>query len=295
MDWDDLRIFLALARARRLGAAARSAGQNATTVARRIRRLEAELQTTLFEHGLSGYTLTEEGLALLGRAETIEAEALDVRQALGRSGHELSGPIRVSVSEGFGSRVLAPRLAAFSTAHPRVTIDLIASTGFLNPSRREADLAVMLSRPQRGPLLVRKLTDYRLGLYARRGADVDAVRTPGELIGRPLIGYVPDLIYAPELHYIEEVDSRLRATIRSSSIIAQSELVAAGAGYGVLPCFIGDAVPALRRLMPGEVAITRTFWLVTHRDARRIARVEAFIRWLDGAVADLQPLLLGET
>lgn len=112
--------------------------------------------------------------------------------------------------------------------------------------------------------------------YARRGS-ADAVTTRGDLVGHPLIGDVPDLLYAPELDYLGEVDARLRATLRSSSIIAQSELIAAGAGYGVLPCFIGDAVPALARLLPDQVAITRTFWLVTHRDARRIARIEAFI------------------
>lgn len=293
MDWDDLRVFLALARARRLGAAARATGQNATTVGRRIRRLEAELQTTLFETGPSGYSLTEAGRALLGRAELIESEALDIARSVSGE-NELSGPVRISVSEGFGTRVLAPRLADFSRTHPGITIDLIASTGFLDPSRREADLAIMLSRPERGPLLVRRLTDYRLGLYARReGGLAAAVTSPADLLGRPLIGYVPDLIYAPELGYLGEVDPRLTATIRSSSIIAQSELVAAGAGVGILPCFIGDSTAQLERLLAREVAITRTFWLVVHRNARHIARVERFIAWLDQVIASVQPLLLG--
>ena len=295
MDWDDLRIFLALARSRRLGAAARTAGQNATTIARRVRRLEAELQATLFEQGVAGYSLTENGKLLLARAEIMEAEALDIARAISGVGPDLHGTIRVSVAEGFGSHVLAPRLHAFTHHHPGVTIDLIASTGFLNPSRREADVAVMLSRPQRGPLLVRKLTDYKLGLYGRRDSgDTDAgIATLADLIGRPVTGYVPDMIYAPELHYLEELDSRIKATVRSSSIIAQSALIASGAGRGVLPCFMGDTSPQLSRLLHEEVAITRTFWLVSHRDARRVARIERFVGWLVDLVAELQPILLG--
>ena len=295
MDWDDLRLFLSLARARRLGAAAKLSGQNATTVARRIRRLEARLQTTLFENSVSGYVLTEEGLTLLARVETIETEALAIGNAVGRDDRDLSGPIRVSVSEGFGSRVLAQRIASFTQRYPNVTVDLIASTGFLNPSRREADLAIMLSRPKSGPLVVRKLTDYRLGLYSG-GSNLERqaeISTLEDLVDSPLIGYVPDLVYAPELNYLEEVDPRLRATIRSSSIIAQSELVLAGAGFGVLPCFIGDALPGLQRLLPSSVAVSRTFWLVVHRDVRRIARIERFIQWLDDTVAATRPLLLG--
>lgn len=295
MDWDDIRVFLALARTGRMGQAARSAGQNATTIARRIRRLEGQFQTALFENSLSGYVLTADGQALLGRAENMEAEALDIGQLVGRGGHELAGPIRLSVSEGFGSRVLAPKLVEFSARHPGVTVDLIASTGFLNPSRREADLAIMLSRPQAGPLLVRKLTDYRLGLYGhtKRVELEGGVNELGDLLRRPLIGYVPDLIYAPELHYLEELDARLQATIRSSSINAQAELIATGAGYGILPCFIGDTTPGLTRLLPDQVTISRTFWLVVHRDARRIARIEHFISWLDKIMMTAQPLLSG--
>ncbi|KQN24277.1 LysR family transcriptional regulator [Sphingomonas sp. Leaf34] len=295
MDWDDVRYFLALARAHRLGPAAKLLGQDATTVSRRLQRLERRLQTTLFEQTVAGYALTERGAALLEHAETMEASALGIQEVVGTDAGVLAGPIRLSVSEGFGSRILAPRLAAFTNQYPRIAIDLIASTGFLNPSRREADIAVMLARPKSGPLVARKLTDYHLGLYAHPDhlARSGPIATTADLMRHRLIGYVPDMIYAPELRYLAEIDSRLDASIRSSSIVAQAELIAAGAGCGILPCFIGDGVPGLVRVLPEAVDIQRSFWLVVHRDVRRIARIDRFIAWLDATIGDLKPLMLG--
>lgn len=294
MNWDDMRVFLAMARTGTLAAAARVAGQDATTIARRIQRLETALATTLFEHGPAGQSLTESGHRLLAYAEAMEAGARAVQQQA-EEGAVLGGTIRVSVSEGFGTGFIAPRLAGFAAAHPGVAVDLIASTGFLNPSRREADIAIMLARPRGGPLIAAKLTDYRLGVYASEGylAAAGAIESIDELARRRLVGYVPDLIYAPELRYLAEVDERLEAQIRSSSISAQARIITSGAGCGILPCFLGDATPGLKRVLRREVAIERSFWLVVHRDMRRVARVEAFIAWLREEVGLAQSLLGG--
>ena len=178
VDWSDLRLFLALARTGRLAAAGAQIGQDATTVSRRMRRLETRLQTRLFETGASGRILSEQGRILLGRAEAMEREAHGIIEDAGLGTAAISGTIRLSVSEGFGSHVLAPRLPGFTRAWPEVTVELIASSGFLNPSRREADLAVLLSRPKSGPLIVRKLTDYRLGLYGARSRSHEIANVP---------------------------------------------------------------------------------------------------------------------
>jgi DNA-binding transcriptional LysR family regulator len=296
MNWDDMRIFLAMARSGTLAAAARGVGQDATTVARRIQRLETALVTTLFEHGPAGQSLTESGHRLLAHAEAMEAGARAVQQQA-EIGATLGGSIRVSASEGFGTGFVAARLAGFGALYPGVAVDLVASTGFLNPSRREADVAIMLARPRGGPLIAAKLTDYRLGVYAAE-AYLEAEGPVGsidELTRRRLIGYVPDLIYAPELRYLAEVDERLEPAIRSSSITAQTRLIASGAGCGILPCFLGGTTPGLVRLLADRVAIERSFWLVVHRDMRRVARVEAFIGWLRDEVAAAQAVLLGRT
>jgi DNA-binding transcriptional LysR family regulator len=288
MNWDDLRIFLAVARAGRLEPAGHAAGVDSSTVSRRVARLEAELGVTLFEHGRGGHQLTAAGVRLMGHAEQAERAALAARDSL--TGTE--GRIRVSLSEGFGTWVIARRLSEFRGLHPGISVDLVASAGFLSPSRREADLAVMLARPTQGPLIARRLTDYGLGLYASH-TYLAAAGLPSSveaLHGHALIGYVPDLIYADELRYLNELAPGLEAKLCSSSIGAQAAMVEAGAGIGVLPHFIARQMPALHRVLASTVDIRRTFWLVVHRDARQLARVDAFINWLVDLAAH-EPLL----
>lgn len=293
MQWDDLRHFLAVARAGQLARAAVQMGVDATTVGRRLRRLEAALGQTLFEQTKDGQTLTEAGERLREQAEAMERPFREIETGA-QSGPELAGSVRVSASEGFGTWFVAHNLPAFAAAHPRLTIDLVASSGFLNPSRREADVAILLDRPRKGPLFVRKLTDYRLRLYAARDwlAAHGPIETRAALRAQPLIGYVPDLLYSAELSYLTEIDPALRPRLRSTSINAQHRLVAAGAGMAVLPCFIGDADPLLARLLD-DVVVTRSFWLVTHADTRRSGRVGAFVDWLTATAAANQAQLLG--
>ncbi len=293
-DWDDLRIFLAVARARKLALAAQLLELDATTVSRRVARLEQALDTRLFETNREGRALTAEGQHLLVAAEAMEsalaAGAADVTGERAR----LAGVIRISLSEGFGTWLVASQLASFHRQHPAIEIELAVSSGFLNPSKREADVAIMLARPPRGPLVSRKLTDYALGLYAAR----DYVENRGQpdsvaaLESHPLVGYIDELIYAPQLDYLRELGPTIRASVRSSSINAQHHLIATGAGIGLLPLFIGRQDDKLVRILPKDVRLTRSFWLVVHRDVRHLARVEALIDWLGAMLREQRPLLL---
>lgn len=280
MNWNELRIFLVVARLGNLVKAARVLRIDPTTVSRRLSALEAHLQQTLFERTGEGFALTAYGRALLPHAEEMEAAA-DRIELVRTSGKRLTGHLRVSVSEGFGAYFVAPRLANFCSAHPDLTIDLVASTGFLNPSKREADIAILLTRPRRGLLKVRNLTDYTLSLYAPRAKpewhDWPELRAMAREV--PVVGYIPDFIYAPELRYLDEIEPGLEATIRCSSINAQREMIAAGAGVGILPCFMGDDDPRLVRVTPGKM-IWRAFWLAVHRDVAAQPRVRAFIDWI---------------
>src|SRR3546814_612287 len=122
----------------------------------------------LFELSPQGHVLTSHGRALLPAAETAERGALNGLNSITGSNAGLGGLVRVSLSEGFGTWVVARRLHQFREAHPDIAVELAISSGFLSPSKREADIAIMLARPRAGPLVTRKLTDYALGLYAAR-------------------------------------------------------------------------------------------------------------------------------
>jgi DNA-binding transcriptional LysR family regulator len=293
MDWDKLQYFLTVAQQGTLARAGAALQVDATTVSRQVSALEAALQQTLFERAPGGFNLTAAGRALVPHAEAMAAAAARIRSAEGGN-TALSGQLRVSVSEGFGNSFIAPRLAGFVAAHPELEIDLVASSGFLNPSRREADMAVLLARPRKGPLITRKLSDYSLGLYApahRPDWQEAVATTPLSRAGVPVIGYVPDILYAPELDYLGEIEPGLRAGVRSSSILAQRRMIAGGAGVGVLPCFLAAGDPALVRVRPDQV-IARAFWLALHRDVAPQPRIRAFIDWLDSEVRESRGLFV---
>lgn len=276
-DWDDLRIFLAAARAESLSGAAQRLVIDAATVGRRLSRLEASLKATLFTRSPGGLGLTAAGQHLLEAA--IQAEA--AMEAAGRAteGDVVGGIVRLSVAEGFGAAIVAPGLPAFRAAHPGLRIELAAQSGFLSTSKREADIAVTLSAPSSKRILVEPLTEYALGLFAAPDylARAGAPRTIAALRNHEMVGYIDDLLYAPELRYLDEVLPQLMPTLTSSSIRAQREIVAAGGGIAVLPFFLASG---LKRVLPDKVKLTRRFWLSTHRDVADTARVRAVRDWL---------------
>jgi DNA-binding transcriptional LysR family regulator len=291
-DWNDYQAFLAVARGGQLSRAAAAMGVDATTIGRRLRRLEARLGATLFELTREGQVLTEAGEALLAEVDAMAQSASRIAEQAGGEGAQ--GLLRISLTEGFASAIVTPALKSFIEAHPRLTVDLIASSGLLSPSKREADLAVTLSRPRAGPVIAGKLSDYALRLYATRGylaQNGTPAMTADLATGHRLIGYVPDLLYDPALRYLSEFEPGLSAAVRSPSIIAQARMIAAGTGIGVLPCFMGDADKWLVPVLPDR-RIVRSFWLVTHKDTHSLARVRAFKTWLTALIARERPRLM---
>ncbi|WP_395942031.1 LysR family transcriptional regulator [Brevundimonas aurantiaca] len=275
-DWDDLRVFLAAARSGSLSTASIRLGIDAATVGRRIARLESALKATLLVRSKSGLRLTAAGAYLLETG----AQAEVAMEAAASVGHpdRIAGTVRISAAEGFGATILAPALSGLRRQHPHLRIELAASSGFLSPSRREVDMAVTLSAPDSARLVVEPLTPYQLGLYAspeyleRHPTPDDA----NDLTGHDIVGYVEDLIYAPELRYLDEVSPGLKPVLSSSSIRAQREIIAGTGGIGVLPCFMATG---LQRVLP-DLWIERRFWLSTHREVHGSARIKAVHAWI---------------
>ncbi len=287
-DWDDLRLFLAAARAGSLTGAAARLGIDAATVGRRIARLETATKSTLVVRSPQGLELTAAGARLLGHAMAAEAT---MNAAFEGTGDVASGIVRISVSEGFGTEIVAPALPGLRRARPGLQIELAANPGFLSPATREVDIAVTLSPPGDARLLVEPLTDYRLALYAAPSfiARHGEPKTVAALKGLDVVGYVEDLIYAPELRYLDEIGLSGRPALASSSIRAQRAIVAGGGGVGVLPCFLADG---LTRICRREVNLTRRFWIGAHRDIAETARIKAVRAWIAKLARDRRALLL---
>ncbi len=288
-DWDDLRLFLAAARAGSLTAAARTLGLDAATVGRRVARLETALRSTLLVRSSTGLELTAAGSRLLASAqsaETVMQAALEgADPALG------GGVVRISASEGFGSAVLAPALPDLRARRPHLRVELAANPGFLSPARREVDLAITLSPPGDARLRVEPLTDYQLALYAAPAylAAKGAPRDLADLQRFEAVGYVEDLIYAPELRYLDAIPELPRPAFASSSIRAQREMIVAGGGVGVLPCFLAEG---LVRLLPRHILISRRFWISAHREIAEVERIRTARSWVRRLARERKAMLL---
>ncbi|MFG1479957.1 LysR family transcriptional regulator [Xanthobacter sp. V4C-4] len=290
-DWSDLRFFLAVARAGRLTAAAARLGVEHSTVSRRIGALEATLGAKLFDRRPHGYGLTAAGERLLAAAEGMESLALAAQGSIAGADLGVAGTVRIGAPDGFGTFFLAPRIAALAQMHPDLDIQLLAMPRLFSLSKREADLAVSLSRPKEGRLYARKLTDYRLRLYAARGylARRGPIESRAALSRHAVVGYVDDLIYTPELDYAPLVAKDLRVQVKSSSLVAQLTATRGGAGVCVLPCFLGELFAGagdddLVQVLADEVSITRTFWLISHTDMRDLARIRVAADFIAGEV-----------
>ncbi|MBS3649857.1 LysR family transcriptional regulator [Pseudaminobacter sp. 19-2017] len=285
MNWDDVRVFLAVARAGQILGAAKRLELNHTTVSRRIAALEDALGAKLFRRLTTGSELTPAGERFLAIAERMEADMIAARAEVAGEGDAVSGTVRIGAPDGFGVAFLAPRLGALAALHPELKIQLVPVPRSFSLSRREADIAITTERPTEGRLVAVKLVDYTLGLFASR-AYLEAhgePRSVEELSSHRLVGYVPDLVVYPSLDYSAEIDTGWDPGFMISSSLGQAEAVRSGAGIGILHTFIARAMPDI---VPVPVAepIRRAYWLVYHESMRGLSRIQAVATFISGAV-----------
>ncbi|GAB5459063.1 MAG: LysR family transcriptional regulator [Henriciella sp.] len=284
MNWDDLRLFLVVSRHAKLEEAAAVLRMDATTISRRLRRLESAIGDTLFERTRHGHILTSRGEDVARQAEAMETSWLSIEES-GQTRQSVSGRVRLGVTEGLGAALIAPSMRRLAVEWPSLEVDLIALSGFVSVPKREADMSILLTRPQSGRLKIRRLADYTLHLYGSRNylEKYGPIRSRAELQDHTLIGYVDDLIYSPQLRYFDEVLPGLHPQFASPSILAQLEMTRAGTGLCILPRFLASTCQELQVLLENDIRVERTFWLVVHEDVASFAR----IRVINDCVTDI--------
>lgn len=296
MDWDNVRIFLAVARAGQFLAAARLLRVDHATVTRRITRLEAALGSRLFERRTSGCVLTQAGERFLVAAERIEGDMLRAQAELSAQDVEVSGTVRVGAPDGFGTLFLAPRLARLAARHPALTIQLVPLPRTFSLSNREADLAVVINRPEAGRLVSRKLVDYSLHFYAAKAylATHPRPQSFAELAHHLQVTYVPDLLFSDALNFVPEVFGPSFRRFECASALAQVEAVRAGIGIGVLHDYASRMDEALEVVL-GETFFDRTYWLATHADTHDLMRVRVVSDFIVSEVAANRAIFVYKT
>lgn len=290
--WDDIRIFLAVARSESLSGAGRILRIDPATVGRRIARLEEELGAPLFAKSPIGYVLSEAGQRLMGpalRAETAMQEAAE--ELAGQAGG-LSGQIRIGAPDGCANFLLPQVCAAIGAQNPDLEIQIVALPRVFNLTRREADMVIAVSPPTAGRLTVQKITDYRLHLaasvrYLRAHPPIESL---ADLRGHRMVGYIPDMIFDKELDYLSEAGVE-RVNLASNSVSVQLNWVRQGGGIGVLHDFSLPWARGLQKVLPEVFSLTRSFYLVRHADDRRLERQNRFATALvEGLRQEVQSL-----
>lgn len=276
VDWDQLRIFLAVARAGQFLGASRRLGLDQATVTRRVRALEGALGVRLFDRMTTGAALTVAGSQVLERAERIEAEVLRLEASVSQAAERIEGNVRVGAPDGFGTLFLAARFVALIEAHDQLDVQLVPLPRSFSLSRREVDLAITVERPVEGRLTVRKLTDYTLSLYASRDylAKAPPLHSRNDLRHHRFVSYVPDLLFAPTLDVRAELGIAGVREFQCASVLGQLQAVASGMGLGLLHDYAIGKDAGLELVLP-KIRFTRTYWIVSHADVVAAPSVRA--------------------
>lgn len=292
MDWNDLRVILAIGRSGSLSGAARILGLNHSTVFRRINAIEQRLDVRLFDRLPSGYVPTEPGEAALRSAEHIDEEINGLSRELLGADLRLQGSIRITAPEGLSLLLLMPLLADFCSEHPGIQIDLASTGSALQLSRREADLAVRVTGRPPDTTIGRRVCGFRFGLYASptylsRAGQCDLAEHDWILTD-------DSRDWFPQQTWNRLGPQQAKVVFNSNSILAALNAAKLHMGIAPLPCFLGDGEPGLVRVeTPGE-DLSLELWLLTHPDLRHTARIKALMAYLLEALQSQAALFEGQ-
>ncbi|MGZ2257654.1 LysR family transcriptional regulator [Roseobacter sp. A03A-229] len=280
-NWDDLRLFLAVAREQSLSGAGKILRLDPATLGRRMQRLERALQATLFAKSPQGYALTDAGQSLFARAETAERAMRNAVAELPAASEALSGQIRIGAPDGCANYLLPQVCAAICDDNPDLDVQIVALPRVFNLSRREADMAIAVSAPTAGRLVVQKITDYRLHLAASETylAAHPPIAGLDDLHGHRVVGYIPDMIFDRELDYLSDLGIA-RVPLASNSVSVQINWIRQGGGIGIAHDFSVPAMPGVRRILTDRLSLARAFYLIRHADDRRNLRLRRFAQAL---------------
>jgi DNA-binding transcriptional LysR family regulator len=289
-NWDDLRLFLSTARAGSSRQAGRELGINQSTVSRRIRLLEERTATRLFDRRPGGLVLTEAGEELLALAGAVEERVADVDRRLQGRDETLNGQVRVSLPDMFVGAVAA-QIAGFALVYPDIEVEVIVDNENARLTHREADLALRIASAPPEQLVGRRIAPLGFAIYGARGMEVARPLDPSAL---PWVRWEERWNYFPAERWLDKHVSPEQVRARVNTSHAQAELVAAGVGVGIAPCYTGDVDPRRVRLSE-TMDFKLVLWLLTHEDLRRTGRVLALMRFLGDALTADRKRFMGES
>ncbi|MBV1869000.1 MAG: LysR family transcriptional regulator [Marinosulfonomonas sp.] len=281
LNWDDLRVFLTVARAGSIRGAAREIGKTHATVSRHIQSLQAALGSPLLERRKEGQCLTELGKRVLPLAEQVKNKVAEIDRAAFSADTGLAGSVKLSLSESLYLALLFQPIDDFMTRYPMIDLDIRATDALSKLGWREADVVVRITKSPPDTAFGKKVADSPLAVYA----------SPHYLENRPKMDRWITTGYAPAREPV--IPARIVATADAMTLSAK--MIQMGQGVGMLPCYMGDTDPKLTRLWDVDPVADMQIWVLTHDDLRANPRVRALMDHLYRAFADIRPIIEGKS
>jgi DNA-binding transcriptional LysR family regulator len=291
---DDLLVLLAVGRSGRYKTAADELGINHTTISRRIAALEESIGGRVLARVAGGWELTDLGREALTAAEAVESAVRSLTTDE-QGSRELEGVVRISATDGFSAYIAAPAAAQVQRRHPKVAVEIVATTRRATQQRSGLDIEVVVGEPQVHRAEAIRLGDYCLGLYAARQylGDQGSPTSIDDLVHYPLVYFIDSMLQVDDLDLATRFTPAMRGSVTSTNVFVHVEATRAAAGIGLLPCFMADRHDDLVRLLPDSVAVRLSYWLVTRPETLRRPEVGALVEAIRARVAEQQDALLG--
>lgn len=291
---DDLLVLLAVARTGRFSRAGARLGVDHTTVSRRIAALEESLGGRVLVQSAGGWELTELGHNALKAADSIEAA---ISRLTSPAVDSIEGTVRMSATDGFSAYIAAPAIAELRRAHPRISVEILTVTRRALQHRSGLDIEVVVGRPEASRAHTIELGPYALGMYASRDY-LDHAGTPAtteELSDHPLVYFIDSILQVDALDLPRRLVPRMHDAVTSTNVFVHVEATRAGAGIGLLPCFMADRHDDLVRLLPDEFNETLPYWMVVRPDSLTMPAVAAVAQALQRRAGQYRDVLAGRT
>jgi len=295
--WDDLKMFLEVARHGSVHAAAKRLRLDHSTVCRRIGRLESLLAVKLFDRSRKGIAVRSEAQGLLKHIEQMDRHAGHLEDAFLRGKSTTTQVVRIATMEGIASGYLARRLPALAQFGPNVKTELVSIPQAVDLSRKEADVFLSFFNPDARGLKSTLFGTFSLFLYCskdylrRHGAP----RTREDLDAHVFVGYIDDLLTINAVRWLDEVVTAPDMSFHSNSVFAQCNAAVSGLGIALLPTFVGEGVAGLQRILPENVSVQREVWVSVRTEQSHLSRIKAATQFLKHIFAHDVDFLLGKT
>ncbi|MFV8049080.1 LysR family transcriptional regulator [Mycobacterium sp. 48b] len=289
---DDLLVLLAVGRSGRYTAAADELGINHTTISRRIAALEQAIGGRVLTRAGGGWELTDLGREALAAAEAVESAVSTLSTTGAR---QLVGVVRISATDGFSAYIAAPAAAQVQRDHPRLSVEIVTATRRASQQRSSLDLEIVVGAPQVRRAEAIRLGDYCLGLYGSRSylAEHGTPSDIADLARFPLVYFIDSMLQVDDLDMATSFAPAMHESVTSTNVFVHVEATRAAAGLGLLPCFMADRHEDLVRVLPAELTVRLSYWLVARAETLRRPVVAAVVEAIQDRMADQQDVLLG--